>query len=391
MENNTSLILSGMQVLTNMHWEKNLAVIVEHSKIKAIIPEEMISHHLPARHYTFAKECRLVPGFIDLHVHGAQGHDVMDGTQEALIAISRALAKEGVTGFLATTMTAKKSVLDEVLSVIADAKAHLPAAALLGIHLEGPFIAKDKMGAQKGEDVLSPNANVFLRWQKMAKGEIKLVTLAPELPDANELIQTLVNNRVIASVGHTNASYAETQAAIRAGCTHATHLFNAMRGLHQREPGAAGALLLSKEINAELIADGVHLHPAMLTLALCVKGKDRLVLVTDAMRAKCLGDGNYELGGQAVVVKNKIAQLANGTLAGSTLRMPDAIRNMTNFSGCELADAIAMASLNPARILGLDLHKGTIDVGKDADMVVLDNELEVLLTMREGEVIWKGN
>jgi N-acetylglucosamine-6-phosphate deacetylase len=326
---------------------------------------------------------------IDLHIHGAKGKDVMDGSLEAFSVISHALACEGVTGYLATTMTASNERIEKILALVPEAMKNPDGAAMLGIHLEGPFIAKDKMGAQSGDLTQHPDPELVKKWQSLAQDSIRLVTLAPELPGALELVKVLRDMDIIVAIGHTNATYAETTAAIHAGCTHATHLFNAMRGLHQREPGAAGALLLSEKVRAELIVDGLHLHPAIVQLALQMKSKDRLLLVTDAMRAKCLGDGEYELGGQAVTVRENKAALADGTLAGSTLRMPQAIKNMMAFTGCALAEAILMAAYNPAHALGLEDRKGSIDVGKDADLVVLGPELDVRLTMREGREIFR--
>ena len=381
-------IFSGMQVFTAEKWEKDQAVIVEGSIIKAIIPVDMIQHHLPASRQEFPADCYLIPGLIDMHVHGAKGNDVMDASEEALIAITHALAAEGVTGFLATTMTAESDRIEEVLRVVVKTMPHQEGAAIFGVHLEGPFIAKAKRGAQCGDATQSPDAKLIRRWQEAAQGVIKVVTLAPELPDAIPFIQTLRSMGIIASIGHTNATYAETCAAITAGCNQATHLFNAMRGVHQREPGAITALLLSDQVTAELIVDGIHLHPAIVELAWRFKGRERLVLVTDAMRAKCAADGRYELGGQEVEVQGGKATLKDGSLAGSTLRMPQAIRSMVQFSNCSLIDAIYMAACNPARALGLESRKGSITVGKDADLTVLDANLEVLLTMREGRKIF---
>lgn len=380
-------IFSGMQVLVEQQWMRDQAVIVEEGRIKAIIPEDMIKHHLPAEQHVYSHHHYLIPGLIDMHVHGARGKDVMDATEDALTVISQALAKEGVTGYLATTMTAATERIEAALVNVAQRGTYVPGAAILGVHLEGPFIAKEKMGAQAGHHTLMPDIPLMQHWQRLAQDQIKLVTLAPELPGALEMVSALRKMGVIASVGHTDATYTETCAAIEAGCTQATHLFNAMSGLHQREPGAAGALLLSNLVAAELIVDGVHLHPAMCDLALQVKGKDKVLLVTDAMRAKCMGDGQYELGGQQVTVTGHKATLSNGVLAGSTLTMSQAIKNLVVFTGCALADAIYMASYVPAKLLGLAGTKGSIAIEKDADLVVLNAALEVELTMRAGRII----
>ncbi len=388
MTTNQRFIFSGMQILVGNEWVYEHAIVVENQAIRAIIPENMIKHHLPAHHREFSRNYYLIPGFIDLHVHGAQGKDVMDGDQEALLTIARALAKEGVTGFLATTMTADNPHLEKVLATVAQCLPEKTGAAILGVHLEGPFLAKQKMGAQREDFLQLPDIALFKQWQTLAQGSIKLVTLAPELTGALDFIRALRAQDIIVSIGHTNATYAETMAAIKAGCSHATHLFNAMRGIHQREPGATGALLLSNEVTAELIVDGFHLHPAIADMVLRLKGWERLMLITDAMRAKCLRDGQYDLGGQTVNVFAGRATLSDGTLAGSTLRMPAAIKNMQQFTDCSLIDAIHMATRNPAHLLDVYGRKGSIEMGKDADLVILNEQLDVCLTMREGSIVF---
>lgn len=379
-------IIVGMQILNQHQWLKDHAVVVEEKTIKAIIPANMINHHLPAKMHHFPNDYYLSPGLIDLHIHGAAKHDVMDGSIEALHAISHALVKEGVTGFLATTMTAKNDHLETVLHTIPLAIQENKGSEILGVHLEGPFIAKEKVGAQNNLFTQLPNITLIHQWQKIAQGAIKLVTLAPELPGAIEFIQQLCHLGIIASIGHSDASYDETNLAINAGCTHSTHLFNAMRTLHQREPGVTGAILLADHVTAEIIVDGIHLHPGIVKLILHCKKKDNLILITDAMRAKCLRNGKFELGGQLVTVENGKATLPDGTLAGSTLRLPQAIKHMQQFTDCSLIDAIAMASINPACVLGIDRYKGSIEIGKHADLVVFDANLEVIMTFLSGEV-----
>lgn len=385
-----SIILSGLTIALENKLINQHALVITDNRIAAIIPEPMIEHHLPAQHYRFPNNYTLSPGLIDLHIHGANGFDVMDGTKKALSAIALALAEEGVTGFLATTMSAEKDQITDVMKTIAEYD-NEKGAKILGIHLEGPFLAPHKAGAQLERVLLPPDINLFHHWQHTANNQIKLVTLAPELEEALTFIRSLKQQGVIASIGHTNATYEETEAAISAGCTHATHLFNAMSGLHQREPGASLAVLLANEVSAEIIADGIHVHPAMIHLVSKLKSNHQLILVTDAMRAKCLGNGKYDLGGQTVIVEGQRASLEDGTLAGSVLRLPEAIQNMKHITDCSVIDAINMASLNPAHLLGLEQHKGSISVGKDADLVVFDENWTPTLTFREGQMIFTKN
>ncbi|MFZ2315357.1 MAG: N-acetylglucosamine-6-phosphate deacetylase [Gammaproteobacteria bacterium] len=389
MEENNRHIFYGMQILLDQKWSTDQAVIVEHEEIKSIVPTNMMDHHMPATLHAYPEDHYLIPGLIDLHVHGAKGYDVMDGTEKALTALSSALAAEGVTGFLATTMTATDEHLEKVLQVIAARQPTKEGAAILGVHLEGPFLAKAKVGAQNENLTQLPNIDLVIKWQKLAQGAIKVVTLAPELPDAITFIRDLRSLGMCVAIGHTNATYAETMEAVDAGCSQATHLFNAMRGIAQREPGAAGALLLADNVVAELVCDGIHLHPAIVDLAFRVKGRDRLLLVSDAMRAKCMKDGRYELGGQEVNVKKGKTTLDDGTIAGSTLQLPQAIKHMSKYAQCSLEGAIRMAAYNPARTLGLSDRKGSISLGKDADLVVLNSAFKALLTMRAGTVVFE--
>ena len=264
-------------------------------------------------------------------------------------------------------------------------------AKCLGVHLEGPFIAKEKTGAQSAKYIFPIEKKYIERWQKLSDNAIKLVTLAPELPNSLALIAYLKEKHMISAAGHSNATYADAMHAIKAGCHYATHLFNAMRGIHQREPGVALAALLCQEVYTELIVDGVHLHPATVELVFKLKNPEKILLVTDAMRAKCLKDGAYDLGGQSVQVEKGVAKLSDGTLAGSVLKMPNAIQNMMRFTHCDFLTALKMATENPAKALDIFDKKGSIAVGKDADLVVLDDQFQVVLTVCEGSVCKTSN
>ncbi|XJZ26447.1 N-acetylglucosamine-6-phosphate deacetylase [Bacillota bacterium Lsc_1132] len=333
-----------------------------------------------------------VPGFIDIHIHGVNGADVMDSTPEALDTMAAALPKEGTTSFLATTITQEKKQIEKALrnaGSYINSQRSGGTAEILGIHLEGPFVNPKRAGAQPVQFIAEPNLELFRKWQTMANDKIKLVTLAPEQPGGLELVRFLKENGIIASIGHSDATYEEVVEAINAGANHVTHLFNQMRGLHHREPGVVGAAFLKEELKAELIADGVHVRPEMVELAYKLKGKERIILITDSMRAKCLKNGHYDLGGQDVTVQDGKAVLKDGTLAGSILRLSDAVKNLQNFSGCSLRDAIEMASVNQAKQLNLYDRKGSLAVGKDADIVLLNQDSEVCMTFCRGKLAFK--
>lgn len=369
-------------------------VRIEDGKIHALGKEQEVSSAKEGeKEITFGAGCICIPGFIDVHIHGAAGADVMDGTPEALNTIAETLPAEGTTSFLATTMTLGAEAIEKALAN-AGSYWHKQDAAgkaeMIGIHLEGPFISPEKAGAQPPGHIVDPSVNQFRKWQQAADGRIKLVTLAPERTEGLELVRYLKENGVISSIGHSNATYKQVGAAIEAGASHVTHLYNGMRGLHHREPGVAGAALLRKELLAEVIVDGFHSCPEMVELAYQQKGQEGLVLITDAMRAKCLKNGIYDLGGQDVTVENGQARLANGSLAGSVLKMKDAIRNVMAFTGCTLAEAVQMGAVNPARELNIFERKGSLAPGKDADLVVLDSDLNVVMTLCRGEVSYGG-
>lgn len=385
------MILANLSIYTEQGLRKNSCLIIQNNKIHAIESVDVVKQFPAAQIIEFPETYHLVPGFIDLHVHGVNGSDVMDATPDALQNISNTLAKEGTTGFLAATMTASLEKIEQTLLVAGKYRQEpQTGAALFGVHLEGPFLAPSKVGAQRDDDLLTPKKEYIERWQELSNDAIKLVTLAPELPNSLAFIRYLKQKNIIASIGHSDATYAQCLAAIEAGCSHMTHLFNAMRGIHQREPGVVTAGLLADEVLAELIVDGVHLHPAIVELALRVKGKNKIALVTDSMRAKCLAAGVYELGGQAVTVKDDVACLENGVLAGSVLKMNSAVKNLVEFTGCSLADAVQMAAGNPARALGMFGERGSIALGKAADLVVLDEDLRVVLTLVGGVVTYSA-
>ncbi|MFC0525387.1 N-acetylglucosamine-6-phosphate deacetylase [Pontibacillus salicampi] len=333
---------------------------------------------------------QVLPGFLDLHIHGAGGADTMDATPDALATIARRLAERGTTGFLATTITQSKEQIEAALANVASYQQQSEGgAAVLGIHLEGPFISPKRAGAQPTEHIQPGSVQLFQRWQQLANGAIRLVTLAPEEDEDYQLTTHLQETGVVASIGHSDATFDEVNEAVEKGISHATHLFNQMRGLHHREPGVAGAVFLNEAIRTELITDGMHVSPPMVQLSFRHIGAERLILITDAMRAQCMPEGKYELGGQEVFVEGNAARLADGTLAGSILTLSQALHNVMEYTGCTMWDVIQMASTNPAKELGIENEKGSIAIGKDADLVVLDEQNEVYMTIIAGEIAYQ--
>jgi N-acetylglucosamine-6-phosphate deacetylase len=320
----------------------------------------------------------LLPGFIDTHIHGAAGADVMDGTAEALKIMQQALPKEGTTGFLATTLTASPEALNKALAEAAKV-INQPGegAGLLGIHLEGPFINAKRAGAQPVQWIHPPDRQLFRQFHETSGKNIRIVTLAPELAESSGLLEEIKKSGGIASAGHTDAGFAEMEEAVEAGVSQVTHMFNAMRGLHHRDIGTAGAALLKEEIFTELIADGIHVSPAAVSLLYKNKGAEKVLLITDAMRAKGMAEGVYTLGGNKVHVNNGQAVLEDGTLAGSVLKMNEACRNMMNWTGCSIEEIVQMSAVNPAQRLGLLDRKGRLTAGMDADFTIVDEEWNV--------------
>lgn len=334
----------------------------------------------------------VLPGFIDQHIHGAGGADAMDGSVEALSTIANTVAKEGTTTFLATTMTQSKENILNAMNAVKTyrEKGATDGARVLGIHLEGPFIASKFKGAQPLEYVASPNVEVFDEYNRASGNSIKLVSMAPEVDGADLLIKHLKDNGIVASIGHTGAGYNDIIKAVECGATNVTHTFNAQSPLHHREIGVVGSAMLIDELNSEMIADTIHVSVPAMKLLTKSKPSDKLTLITDAMRAKGLGDCESELGGQYVKVLNGEARLADGTLAGSVLLMNKAIENAVTKVGMTLLQAVDCATINPAKNLGVSEVMGSIKVGKNADFTVLNSKYQVLLTIRDGNVIYKA-
>ena len=332
----------------------------------------------------------VVPGFIDEHIHGSATADNMDATLDAARTISKTIASEGVTSFLMTTMTEPE---DHIEKAMVNAKEFIEnpeyiGAKAIGLHLEGPFISVKHKGAQPEESIRKPNVEIFKHYQKLSGNNIKEITFAYE-EDGKALANYLRDTGVVGSIGHTDATCDQTLEAIKEGVSCATHTYNAMKPLHHREAGTVGACLLSNDIYCELICDLIHVSPNAIRLLYKCKGKEKIVLITDAMRAKHMPDGEYSLGGQPVFVKDGAARLENGTLAGSILCMNVALKNMQNVVGTTLEETIDFATANPAKNLHIFDKKGSIKEGKDADFAVIDKDFNVYMTVSEGHIVYK--
>lgn len=333
--------------------------------------------------------CFALPGFIDLHVHGGMGADTMDATPDALTTMAKFFVQNGVTSFCPTTMTAP---LEQILNAVKNVATAAPrysstlGARMLGIHVEGPYISPSFPGAQPAEYIRRPKLDEFRAL--LAAGPVALITLAPEIPGAAELIKLARNEGVVAVIGHTDATYEDCVAAVEQGATQATHTYNAMSGLHHRRPGTLGAVLSLDEIDAQLIADNIHVHRAAMKILSRCKGPNRTILITDAMRAAGLDEGDYTLGGQKVSVKEGACRLEDGTLAGSILTMDQALRNFMTATGLSLDQAWAATSRNAARSLGMDDKLGSIGEGYWADIVLLDERYHVVATIVGGEIVY---
>ena len=335
----------------------------------------------------------VLPGFIDMHVHGGGGADFMRGTTDETRQVARTHARFGTTGMLATTITASRQDTDDAIlaaRTVIEAGPDEGEARLLGIHLEGPYICAVRRGAQPLAHVRPPDAEELAHWLALAGGTVRQITLAPEVDGAEAIVKMAREAGVIVSVGHTDAKADDVLKAIGWGASQSTHTFNAMRGLHHREPGTVGAVLARPEIVCEIIADGVHLDPLIVRLIVAAKGAGSAVLITDAIEGAAMPDGEYGLGGQTTFVKDGTAAFADGTLAGSVLTMNRAFANVRRFAGVSVPDAARLSSGNAARQLGLERRLGELSPGLAADIAIVHPETgEVAWTLVGGRVAWR--
>jgi len=343
--------------------------------------------HETSLHSLDAQGNMLLPGFIDLHVHGAMGHEVMDASSSGLEEMARFYASHGVTSFLATTWTASRPSIMKALGLVKQMQGQIRGGAtLLGAHLEGPYLNPTRCGAQDVNLIRRAEKEEALKF--LETGVIRLLALAPEFDENLWLIEECVRRGITVSAAHTTANYEQMQRAAKHGISHLTHCFNAMQGLGHRELGTVGAAMTLPQISCELIADNIHVHPAAQKILVAVKNPSGVILVTDAIRATGLPAGDYMLDDRSIHIQNGAVRLPDGTLAGSVLTMERALQNVCSATGRALAEVWIMSSLNAARAIGVSSHKGSLEVGKEADLVLLDESFNVNLTVVKGEIVF---
>lgn len=383
-----STVIYAQRALTPMDEILDAAIVVKGNKISAVGQRGKVEIPQGA-HEVSAIGRTLVPGFVDVHIHGAGGHDVMEGTDQALETVATTVARSGTTSFVATTVTASEAETSRSIAGIAryilevQGVSTKPCAEVLGIHFEGPFISHVRRGVHPVEHLAIPSRELLSRFLAQARGTAMILTLAPELPGASDLLGDALAAGLVISIGHTDATFEQAEAAIAAGARHAAHVFNAMRPFSHRETGVLGAVLTSPQVSAELIADGIHVDAAAIRMLVTLKGTGHVILVSDGTAATAMPDGDYQLGPMKVTVLGGVCRNAEGKLAGSTLTLDRALRHMVAL-GVPLQEALCMLTLNPAKQIGVETRKGTLAPGADADIVLLDEKLGVSGVMTRG-------
>ncbi len=376
-------VLTATRLLTPDQAIDRPIVVIDDGVIAEVVSQDQTE--LPEGRHVDLPEMTLIPALFDVHIHGSGGHDVMEATESALNHIGAFLARHGVGAYCATTVTAPLDSLLQALSGLAKLiNAPLDGARPVGIHLEGPFLSPHKRGAHVESQLLTPSIALFDRMWQASEGNIRVMTIAPELPNAEETIAHATRMGVRVSLGHSNANSANARNGVLAGAVSATHTFNAMRRFDHREPGLLGEVLTNDRLFAEIICDGLHVEPTAVRLFWKAKGRERAILVTDAMSGTGMPDGAYRLGEMEVWVKNGRCVIGEDTLAGSTLTLDRAMRNFADFTGAALAETIALATVNPARMAGFDGEIGAIAAGRSADIAVLSAKNEVIGTILRG-------
>ncbi len=379
------LAFVGGKIITPFRCVEPATIVIEGKKIFELGEVDEVSIP-PGTKVIDASDLIITPGFVDLLCHGGGGRGFADEDPDSIEIISKYHFSHGTTTLLAGLYSKPFNLLINDMRRIAHYIENNDETNIYGIHMEGPYINPKLKGAMNEEYLWKPELNSWLSLRDAARGYIKIMTIAPELPGAIEIMRYAAQDRIVLSIGHSEADYNTIEKAIDNGASHVTHIFNAMRPIHHREPGVAVAAFLRDELKIELIADGIHVHPIVMKLIYKLKGARGIILITDAIRASGMPDGEYEFADQRVYVKNKRAYLGDGTLAGSTLSMEEAVKVMVDMVDIPLTDAVRMASLNGAKVLGIQRQKGILAAGMDADVVVMDKNFEVLVTIKEGKI-----
>ena len=360
-------------------------LIIGSGKIQAIVPEATLTRY-DADERIDALGSYAIPGFVDVHIHGSNGFDTMDATRASLQGMCDFLVTQGVTSVLPTTMSDTGAHITAALDAMIQF-ADQPHTPYAGVHLEGPYLNPAHRGSQPDTHLRPPKREEYMKWFETE--QVRLITIAPELEGADQLIKDAQKHNITVSIGHSGATYDQMCHAIDIGLKQFTHTFNGIVHIHHRHPGAMVAAFENPDVNLQIIADGVHVHPAIVKMLVKLVGTDRVIVITDAMRAAGLSDGHYQLGDVAVTVTNGEAHDASGSLAGSTLLMPNALRNVMQFCDLTLTEAIPMLTENPAKSVGLSSGKGTLDIGTDADIVLWNDAIGVQATLIAGEVVYQ--
>mgnify|MGYP000011625563 CR=1 FL=1 len=386
-----TLILNVGKIITPFDIiEDGVIAINDEGKIMYVGPRE--EAHFSAREKLEFPDKIAVPGFIDIHIHGAAGVDTMDGKYESLLKMSKFLVSHGVTAFLPTTVTSPLEDIFKALDAIRETRRRGTGyAKILGAHVEGPYFSKEKAGAQDARYLREPKIEEIKYILNNYGDIIVRFTLAPELPNALEAIRYLSGKGILVAMGHTNAKYEEAIKAINAGAKLANHMYNGMRGFHHRDPGIIGAVLTRDDVYVEIIIDEVHHHNAAREIVIRCKGVNRTILITDSIMAAGLPDGEYTLGRQKIIIKNGISRLPDGTIAGSTLTLDRAIKNTVEYLRVPLPDAVRMATFVPAEVLGISHKMGAIKEGYNADITVLNKDLTVAMTLVDGKIVYSAS
>jgi len=376
----STILLHAARALTPTTELTDAGILIRDGVIEAVGPRQDMTLPSGATEISAAGQTA-IPGFIDIHIHGAGGHDVMEGTGEAMSTVAQTLARHGTTSFVATTVTASpddtcRSVEGIARYITQQFETLQPKAEVLGVHYEGPFINKARRGVHPAEWVQLPSAELLQRFVQAAAGKARILTIAPELLGAIPCIHAARDAGIVVAMGHTDATYEQARAGIVHGARHAVHVYNAMRPFSHRDSGVIGDVLTSQEVTAELIADGIHVEEAAMRLLLQAKGAGCVILISDGLSATGMPDGKYMLGNFEVTVSGGVCRNAEGKLAGSTLTLDRALRNVVAL-GISLPDAVRMLTTNPAKLLGIEFKKGALRTGADADIVLLDENLQL--------------